>query len=101
MGKLCATGKARQAIYDAIKKAREEGEAWVTFKGKRLKLIGIDHMDFNFDFCPADWALVKYRGQIILSMVSGKDGLRLCNGDFSFIQWDDVLAYVSEIHERK
>ena len=33
MGKLCTTGKARQALYDAIKKAREGQEAWVTFEG--------------------------------------------------------------------
>ncbi len=102
MGKLCTTGKARQAIYDAIKKCREEGEAWVTFKGKRLKLVDVDKSDI--DFYPADWGLVKFRGEIILDVISNKDGLRLCGystADPSYIQWTDILAWVPEIHDRK
>ena len=34
---LEAMGAAQQKIYDAIKQARETGEAWITYKGERLK----------------------------------------------------------------
>lgn len=96
MGTLCKDGKAKQAVYDAIKKCREEGEAWVTFKGKRLKLVSVD--DASWAHGP-DWVLAKYHGKVVLDVLIDKDGLRLCD-QRGYIQWDDVLAYVAEIHDR-
>jgi hypothetical protein len=35
----CKDGKERQALYDAIKRIREEGEAWLTIDGRRLRAL--------------------------------------------------------------
>jgi hypothetical protein len=60
--------KRQQAVYDAIKKCRETGEAFVTFQGERLKLapVGEDYPEF---------ALVKARGRVRLAHLVHKDGL--------------------------
>lgn len=35
----CKDGKERQALYDAIKRIRDEGESWLTIDGQRVRAI--------------------------------------------------------------
>jgi hypothetical protein len=61
--------KRQQAVYDAIKKCRETGEAFVTFKGERLKLLPAGSEGYP------EFALVKARGRIRFAYLVHKDGL--------------------------
>jgi hypothetical protein len=66
--------KHLQALYDAIKIAREEGEAFVTFQGQRLRLFSSAHV-VSFPLEPP-MGLVKIRGRVRLCEIIEKDGLR-------------------------
>jgi hypothetical protein len=102
MGTLCTTGKARQAVYDAIKAVRETGEdQWVTFHGHRLRLTDPDKWN--------DWGgfqgLVKFDGRIKLCNMVDKDGIKASYADgphyrIRKIQPEECLALVAEIHDR-
>jgi hypothetical protein len=63
---------ARQALYDAIKAARDTGEAWVTYRGARLHLRPVSA---NFVPC-GESVLAMCRGRIRLATLYDKDGLR-------------------------
>ena len=94
---------APQHVYDAIKKAREEGEAWVTWNGERLRLVPVSD-DYGSHFT----AIVKSRrahGSIALAEVDAyKDvgsRVRIYEGDSSrMASWEQVLVVVAERHER-
>ena len=91
-----------QHVYDAIKLARETGEAWVTWNGERLRLVPLDidaaQQAMHFE------AIVKARkrGGIELTWVDAyKDvGSRLRNATRRF-GWDQVLVVVAERHPRE
>ena len=99
---------APQHVYDAIKKARLEGEAWVTWGGERLKLVPIDE---SFTGGVFD-AIVKDRGAHggirLMNVNAYKDvGNRVRNGfnegdfrNFHF-SWKNVLVAVVERHPRE
>jgi hypothetical protein len=92
-------GAREQAVYDAIKRCRVDGEAWVTFGDKRLHLVPT-----STEVWDTFWALVKSRrpGGVALAQIILKDGLRIQEeggpnrrgGD------KDLLAIVESFHPR-
>lgn len=98
---------APQHVYDALKKVRTEGEAWVTWQGERLRLVPVGEHDDQFT------GIIKSgraHGGIALAWVDGyKDGLRVYEGSKGEpgrgrarrVQWDQILAVVKERHPRR
>ena len=74
-----------QALYDAIKKAREEGEAlW----GDKV-LLSPDMA------CQGANVLVKFDGQISIGLFTDKDGFSVTVGErFRRVQPSEILAVV-------
>lgn len=91
-------GKREQRVYDAIKRVRETGDAWVTIGGQRVRLARLEDRDDDFE--PPSWALVKRRGRVVLALVSGKVGFRIYDGQGHWLHAKDLLAHVIEIRGR-
>lgn len=96
-----------QHVYDAIKRVRADGEAWVTWKGKRLRLVEPDA-----DERIQGDAIVRSRapGGIALAWFDGyKDvGGRVRiyeafpgTANSYITSWDNILAIVVEQHPRE
>jgi len=104
MGKLCTTGREKQAVYDAIKKAREDGESWVTFKDKRIKIVDPDKFPEN-GYGPSGCGLVNFKGRIRLTGVWSKDSYTWCyptKGSYGVkIRLDQIVGCVVEVYDRK
>ena len=102
IGTLSRTGKSKQLVYDAVKKARNTGEPqWVNYKGQRIKVHDPDVMIGVYGH--SGLALVKHRGRLILTEVSSKDSYSWINFGYlgtRYIQPKDVAAFVSEVHDR-
>jgi len=97
---------APQHVYDAIKRVREEGEAWVTWNGQRLRLVPVGDYDIQFTGIIRSG---RAHGGIALAWVDGyKEGLRVYEGGNGEplmgrsrrVQWDQVLVRVEERHPR-
>jgi hypothetical protein len=97
---------APQNVYDAIKRVREEGEAWVTWHGERLRLEPVPENNDQFTGIVRS---PRSHGGIALAWVDGyKDGLRVYEGGkgqpgLGFprrAQWKDILVIVAERHPR-
>lgn len=80
-------------MYDALKRAREEGEAWLSWKGKRLKLTRP-----NPDSFPQFAFVQSRRGPVLVELV-WKDGLRAFT-EKCFFQVQETLADVAELHSK-
>jgi hypothetical protein len=117
-------GKAPQHVYNAIRQAREEGSAWVTWKGVRYRLVPLTWAkDRCFDVPMAEDtklfgcfnAIVKSRrpGGIVLAWIDAyKDvgeRIRIYEGGLYGEQgggptrmggWDQIVAVVVEQHAR-
>lgn len=102
MGKLCTTGKARQALYDAIKKAREGQEAWVTFEGTRIQLSSSEGVWEGYGSLGK--GLVKFNGKIRIADIFTRDSYLSASYEDGLtrrIQEKEILAKVIEEHDRK
>jgi hypothetical protein len=98
------TGSSRQALYDAVKLVRDTGEAWVTFRGERLKLTSPTEV-LAAESSSAVPAIIRRRGGwgMELAYVWWHEGRLHCQGDDSgFRRGNDdlVLAVVAERHPR-
>ena len=81
--------RKQQAVYDALKRCRDEGGAWVTFKGERLYLRRLEAGE------QPGTAMVKYRGRVRLADLVWKDGLTACfDVGSADLQSKDVLCAV-------
>jgi len=115
-----------QHVYEALKRAREEGEAWVTWTGLRMRLVPLstmeDHRGIEVPAAEGDrlnmtifHAIVKSRrpGGIAFAWVDAYkdvgDRIRIWEGGEYSQQgegptrmggWDQVLAVVTEHHKR-
>ena len=89
---------SRQAVYDALKKAREEGEAWTEIRGWRVRIVpGFDRAVTGV------FAIVRTRNapwKVDLATVIDKDGLKFdeSNGAYRRGRWGDILATVVEAY---
>ena len=119
---------APQQVYDAIKRVRETGTAWVTWRGERLRLRPVEEADKDFrpgdlprpeglhdnatpsslvGWCPGPYeAIVKSRGPggIALADVWWHEGrLHIDEPHRRFRRGNDnvVLAIVAERHLRE
>lgn len=61
--------KRQQALFDAIKLAKQTGESFATFHGKRFKLVAP-----SLQVQPLGFVLL--RGRVRLCMIIDKDGLK-------------------------
>lgn len=84
-----------QHVYDAIKKARVDGEAWVTIDGHRSKVIPVDPESLigDRDF----YALVRAKvpgGVQVQYLRSGRTVTDRLVTPYPqrYLGWDDVLA---------
>lgn len=95
-----------QHVYDAIKKAREVGEAWVTWNGERLRLVPPDIDKWlgqgYFE------AIVKRARRVpgglrIEALNAYKDGETRPRSHFTGRQlgWSDICAVIVERHPLK
>lgn len=93
----------RQKVFDALKKMREEGSAWLNIDGHRVKISSFD----DHDNPSHRHVLAQHDGRIRLCFIVNKDGWIISSPDngkfYRRVQpgAPDVLALVSEIHERK
>jgi hypothetical protein len=92
--------KRKQFVYDAVKRCREMGEAFVTFAGMRLRL---SRVTATTDL--PELALVKARGRIRLVQLTWKDGVRARFldepfGSVSFPE-ENVLCAVTVLDENR
>ena len=94
-----AKGQARQAVYDALKRMKAEGMAWVTLRGHRLKIIPFEGTPYTGGVTGPVLLRTRRHGGVALGFVVDHDGLRL---DYHFSgrrgRADDILALVLEDH---
>lgn len=98
---------APQNVYDALKRMGADGDAWFTWQGERFHIVPVGEYDGQFT------GIIKSgraHGGIALAWVNGyKDGLRVYEGAKGFpgrgkprrVQWDQVLAIVTERHPQR
>lgn len=103
---------SRQAIYDAVKRVREEGEAWVTLDGVRLHLTKVDPSALgqgSFGEClvrsrrPPGVARAFFTTKDAWPRVKVQETTTRPSSSHTVIRttgWDDVLALVAEEHGR-
>jgi hypothetical protein len=92
---------AKQKVFDAVKRVREEGEAWVTLDGERLFLRAVPNARPDYGDC-----VVRGRRGIVRARFSTKDAyprVRIddAHGYTYLTSWDNVLALIIETHPRE
>lgn len=116
-----------QHVYDAVKKAKETGEAWVTWGGKRMRLVPLTwKVEGCFDVPMADGkaldcghfdAIVYSRkrpGGLTFAWIDSYkdvgDRIRIHEGGQFREQgrgptrmggWDQIIVVVTEYHDRE
>jgi len=94
--------KVEQYLSDKFKVMRKEGEVWLTFKGKRMRVVPCtENTEFYGPNIPSSTAFVKGKGKIRLVEVTDKDGLIFRQGwTWWHGKWGDIMGIVIEVHER-
>lgn len=97
---------AQQALRDSLARMRREGEAWVTFRGQRLRIVPFDPATGR----PSTECLVHHEGRVSGALVSDEQyrvGLpphswhaRFDDGRSAIIKEHDVLAVIVAQHPR-
>jgi hypothetical protein len=104
-----------QHLYDAIKKARETGEAWVNWNGERLRLKPIIWVDGSGHMCGDTVLEFTHFDALVKSKRSGGPNLKVefinaykdvggrvkSHSTGRFYGWDDLCAVVVERHPLK
>ena len=97
-------GQLKQYLSDKCKEAEENGFAWLTYRGRRMKILPPTELNETLARPPYGYpqAFIKGKGRIRLVDCWDKDGLHAMDeaGTIFYIQ-DHILAFVAEKHPKK